>query len=250
MKKFLSFILSTVLIFTMCFAVNASDTPNENKPAASENVRKSDGYYYTLQNNKATIVGIDPEFKSTNNKRYVPSTLDKQYQFIVVAIGNYAYENTDMIDEIFIPDTVETIGEGAFKGSSIKSVELGYNVKSIGKDAFADCELESVLFKGTEKQFQNVQVGEGNEKLLEKITYSTKRQVTQRRFNALQTKAGENVEFIFLALGSFLATPVAAVVFPPIALLTLFYAPASAVASSYQIVAEFFEIITDYLFRI
>lgn len=247
MKKFLSVILSTVLIFTMCFAVNASDTPMENEVTPSENVYSEDGYYYTT---KGVIVGIDPEFKTSTGRRSVPSKVGINHNIDVVAIGDYAYENTDMIDDIFIPDTVETIGEGAFKGSSVKSIEFGYNIKSIGKDAFADCELESVHFKGTEKQFQNVQVSEGNEELIEKITYSTKRQVTQRRFNALQTKAGENVEFTFLALASFLATPVAAFVFPPIALITLFYAPASAVVRSYQIVAEFFEIISDHLFRI
>lgn len=249
MKKFLSVLLSITLIFTMSFAVNASDISMGNELSAIENAQKSHGYYYTVEGGKATIVGIDPEFKTSTNRRSVPSIVGINNNITVVAIGDYAYENTDMLDNIYIPDTVETIGEGAFKGSSIKNIEFGYNVKSICKNAFADCELESVHFKGTEKQFQNIQVGEGNEELLEKITYSTKRQVTQRRFNALQTKAGENVEFSFLSLAAIFIWPVTLLVFPPAAIIGV-VAPASAIYRTFQIVAEFFEIISDHLFRI
>lgn len=86
---------------------------------------------------------------------FLPSTLE--------SIGEYAFENTgelhscadlypdesDVIlidrETLVIPDSVETIGRGAFSASEAKSIVLPKNLKSIEPYLFFDCrELERV----------------------------------------------------------------------------------------------------------
>ena len=57
----------------------------------------------------------------------------------VTTIGSYAFiENRD-IASVQIPDTVETIGSGAFQGTHLKEVVIPDSVTSIGREAFRDC---------------------------------------------------------------------------------------------------------------
>ena len=58
---------------------------------------------------------------------------------VVTAIGHEAFRGVTAIGEVVIPDSVMTIGDGAFRGSGIMSVNLGGSVISIGEKAFAEC---------------------------------------------------------------------------------------------------------------
>lgn len=56
--------------------------------------------------------------------------------------------NLEIVD-VVIPGCFTSIGEGAFQAMNLKNVTIPTTVKSIGKDAFADCAaLETVTFKG------------------------------------------------------------------------------------------------------
>ena len=60
-------------------------------------------------------------------------------------IGNYAFNNCYYITNVVIPSSVTSIGESAFAGSDIASLEIPNSVKSIGATAFQRCHLlESV----------------------------------------------------------------------------------------------------------
>ncbi len=61
----------------------------------------------------------------------------------------YAIGKTDT--EFTIPDSVETIGEGAFAGCSLVNVTIGNSVTSIGYDAFEGC-----------SSLTSISVGQGN----------------------------------------------------------------------------------------
>ena len=63
----------------------------------------------------------------------------------VTTIGSYAFiENRD-IASVQIPDTVETIGSGAFQGTHLKEVVIPDSVTTIGSEAFRGCnELKDI----------------------------------------------------------------------------------------------------------
>lgn len=95
-----------------------------------------------------------------------------------------------------MPDSVESIEPFAFYGSNIESVELSANIKNIGMQAFAteylrtikigdklekidkyafySFGLERIVYEGSEKDWELIEVGEGNDILYE-CTLETKK---------------------------------------------------------------------------
>jgi hypothetical protein len=64
----------------------------------------------------------------------------------LTAISNYAFNNCYALTSIIIPDSVITIGEGAFAESYLNSVIIGNNVTTIGNSAFDFCSsLTSII---------------------------------------------------------------------------------------------------------
>lgn len=91
----------------------------------------------------------------------------------ITSIGNGAFKYCTFAD-ITIPNSVVTIGEEAFKGcSAITSIEIPNSVKSIGERAFSDC----VILKSITISENIENIGNGifaNCKDLETITLSEK----------------------------------------------------------------------------
>ena len=57
----------------------------------------------------------------------------------VTSIGNYAFWMCNMLTSVSIPETVTSIGNGAFESTDLTNVSLPDTVSSIGDDAFSDC---------------------------------------------------------------------------------------------------------------
>ena len=57
----------------------------------------------------------------------------------VVGISDYAFEGCNGLTSVVIPDTVRHIGNFAFWGCQIQSVEIGANVTTIGEGCFREC---------------------------------------------------------------------------------------------------------------
>ena len=90
----------------------------------------------------------------------------------VTSIGEYAFANCWELRVADIPDSVTKIKVGTFKSCSLKSVVIGKGVKIIAREAFHACnELESVCYKGTESEWEEVLGGKGNENFTSAITY-------------------------------------------------------------------------------
>ena len=71
--------------------------------------------------------------------RYAGNHTDYTVASSVSVIGKRAFENTQNLECIYIPDTVTTIQDGAFYNSGIKSVSGASSVTSIGQHVFALC---------------------------------------------------------------------------------------------------------------
>ena len=59
----------------------------------------------------------------------------------VKVIQDFAFEGLAMLADIYLPDSLEKIGERAFAETSLRSVVFGPNVKSISCEAFYNCPL-------------------------------------------------------------------------------------------------------------
>lgn len=59
--------------------------------------------------------------------------------FVVTKIGNNAFEDCSKLTNIFIPNTISSIGEDAFRGCNFKSISIPHSVTSIGDYAFSFC---------------------------------------------------------------------------------------------------------------
>ncbi|MBR6589358.1 MAG: caspase family protein [Bacteroidaceae bacterium] len=61
------------------------------------------------------------------------------YEYTVTSIGHAAFAGYWNVDEIIIPNTVESIGDYAFLHSSLKRIVIPSSVLSIGNRAFGHC---------------------------------------------------------------------------------------------------------------
>lgn len=70
----------------------------------------------------------------------------------LIKIGDRAFENCRMLNEIIFPETLKYIGVNAFSGCDFSSIVIPSGVKRIGRYAFRDnARLKSVIFKGIPK---------------------------------------------------------------------------------------------------
>ena len=86
----------------------------------------------------------------------------------VTAIGQYAFNACENLQSVEIPDSVTTIGKSAFFAcEKLNNVEIPESVITIGEYAFCFCNsLTDVYYDGSQKQWNNIAIGEGNEYLL------------------------------------------------------------------------------------
>ncbi len=94
------------------------------------------GFKYKIVDGEVTITSYD-EFFGGKNVVIPEEILGKR----VTAIGDYAFDDCDVITSVKIPDTVKTIGNSAFRDcDSLKKIVVPSSVTKIGNMAFAHCE--------------------------------------------------------------------------------------------------------------
>lgn len=86
----------------------------------------------------SALLKIKEEYKEYEGEIYIPDS--------VISIGKKAFYNCKNLTNITIPDSVESIGDCAFLDCvSLASVTIGSGVMNIGKYAFCNCDaLESI----------------------------------------------------------------------------------------------------------
>ena len=132
---------------------------------AIETVANKSNYYafFSLDLSSATEVTEIPEeaFSTCRLRRLIlPDSLE------TIGIGAFGYNR---FEEIVIPDNVKTIEDGGFEYcSNLKTITLPASLVSIGASAFASTVLETVYYKGTQAQWEALKANistTGNDKL-------------------------------------------------------------------------------------
>lgn len=98
------------------------------------NANINDNFAYELENGEISITGITNE---SLEKIIIPSTIDG---YKVTSVGNNAFANCELLEEVIIPDTVKSIGDSVFLYcKNLKKVKLSNNITSIGEFFFYEC---------------------------------------------------------------------------------------------------------------
>ena len=127
-----------------------------------ETVANKSNYYafFSLDLSSATeVTEIPEEAFSTCRLRglILPDSLE------TIGIGAFGYNR---FEEIVIPDNVKTIKDGGFEYcSNLKTITLPASLVSIGASAFASTVLETVYYKGTQEQWAQINIDDYNDKL-------------------------------------------------------------------------------------
>ena len=100
-----------------------------------------DGLQYSLNGAYASVYSVAEG--NTSNRITIPASITHEgLAYTVNGINIYAFSwyggtgKNQYVQEIILPNTIETISEYAFRNSNITNVELAEGVKTIGSHAF------------------------------------------------------------------------------------------------------------------
>ena len=137
MKKTLSILLSLLMILSVLGAVPFSANAVPASGECGENVT----YKYNITDSTLTISGYGPMY---NFDEYAPE---------------YALYRNNIID-VEIEEGVTYIGKSAFKAfPKLYNLHIANSVEEIGEDAFKDCPILMVYFYGDAQQWDHLEKG-------------------------------------------------------------------------------------------
>ncbi len=108
---------------------------------------ESNGIYYDISGDEATVTCRDYDYNSYSGKVYIAPSIDyggKTYP--VTSIGEYAFFSCEELTYVHIPTSVKSIAEYAFCYCyNLSSISIPSSVTSIGEWAFSDCDALTAI---------------------------------------------------------------------------------------------------------
>ena len=118
----------------------------ETETALVPDATEQDLFTYIIDDDHAVITGLQADYEislqenmSIDGEIVIPDTLGG---YPVVEIGDHAFENIKL-KSVRIPESVEVIGNSAFKNTDIENANISrcYNLKEVKANAFENCNL-------------------------------------------------------------------------------------------------------------
>lgn len=155
-KLYVLIILAVISVLSLClFACNKDDRETENSDSQNQS-QQEDGKeetilpgsplpfeidktgtinrFYANESNSVNIV-IPATYSINENGEIVSGTA-----YEIKTIGAYSFANNNLIQSVFVPDTVERIEENAFFNcSELSRLNITENITEIGDNAFENC---------------------------------------------------------------------------------------------------------------
>lgn len=148
MEKCLKSVISIFLTLAMLLAFlpfNSNVFVDLSVKAKALASLEKDGnyFYYSVSNNEVTITGHDYYGSADVHPVYIPSSIGG-YPVTTIGEGAFQYKGIK-VQEIILPDSVETIEKNAFQYSSyITTVTFGNGIKFIGDSAFEGTQITAL----------------------------------------------------------------------------------------------------------
>lgn len=84
----------------------------------------------------------------------------------ITSLGNYSFISMKDLEKVFLPESLTTVGENAFRASSLAEIHIPMNVGSIGYRAFYDCTaLSDVYYAGHRSDWERISISGENDPL-------------------------------------------------------------------------------------
>ncbi|OHT16714.1 hypothetical protein TRFO_12973 [Tritrichomonas foetus] len=122
---------------------------NSHCYAYEANEFEDDSFAYIMKTD--TTVSIKCPMQSQNTEITIPETVDhKNVTFLVVALQDGSFSNLENLTTVFLPDTIETLGEKTFEDChKLTNIKIPNHITKIPFSCFANCvALESIIFSG------------------------------------------------------------------------------------------------------
>ena len=146
-KRLISLLVAVCMMITMLplSAVTAFAADTSSSPKHKINVGDYE-YTYTVNGGNATITDFDGPTDGHFYDIDIPGTLGGH---TVTAIGDWAFDSSDYLTGVTIPQNVTSIGDYAFWDChTLDNVTIPPSVTSIGKSAFYRCHALTTLSLG------------------------------------------------------------------------------------------------------
>jgi len=129
-------ILKSFFLITINLLISCTSTTRDSEVKVIE----SEGFRYEVsKENKSECIIIG--YTGTDKDLIIPKVLNRKK---VVRISYYAFQNMQLTS-VTIPDSVTSIGNGAFYLNLLTSIIIPDSVKIIGNNAFANNQLTNVI---------------------------------------------------------------------------------------------------------
>lgn len=161
MKKIISLVLSlTIAIGVVCFSVSAETVKNSSQIKMGENIigtYSNDGKTLTVSGS-GEMYQIESESGGYVYKDNLPYKVNESVEKVVfngniTYISDYAFYGTS-ITEFTIPESVKSIGANAFANcEKLVKVDLGNNIETIGYSAFSGSGIKEIKLPKSLKYF-------------------------------------------------------------------------------------------------
>ena len=124
---------------------------------------------YTRLDDGTLSVALKAEYKKLVESVSIPS---HAYGKPVTQIAEYGFQGAKYLTKVYLPNTIKTIGYGAFSGCAFTSIDIPDSVETIGNGAFYQVPLSEVVIPDSVKTIgaSAFAIASPYEATLEKIT--------------------------------------------------------------------------------
>ncbi len=137
-----------------------------------------DNCYYTLYSEGTLLIEGTGEMNNYHSQNTAPwyDSREEIYSVVIAEgiekIGNQAFRKCNNLSEVSLPDSLICIGANAFIDCvSLTSICLPNHITEIQAWAFSGTGIVSTFYFGTQEQWNNIQIGSRNDKMLNNVIF-------------------------------------------------------------------------------